>query len=340
MTLTAMRTDGHEQVSYVRDPDAGLEAIIAIFDTRLGPAVGGTRVYDYETEDDALADALRLSRAMAYKCAAAGIAYGGGKGVILADPSEKTDALLRAYGRAVDTFGGSFITGEDVNVGVEDLEVMRETTRYVGGSDDAGVAVTAHGVRHGMRACLAHRHGDPSLAGRVVVVQGAGSVGSELVAQLADAGADVAVADLDRDRAERLRQAHGVRVLDPVAVFEIDCDVFAPCALGGVIDRETVPRLACDVVCGSANNQLADRSMAAALADRGILYAPDYVVNAGGLIAGTVEAQGGTAADAYEVAAGIEDRLGRILERAETDGSTPLAAADRFAERRMREGID
>lgn len=340
MTLAEMRQGGHERVSYFRDEPSGLEAVVAIHDTRLGPAVGGTRLYDYDSEVAALGDALRLSRAMAYKCAAAEIAYGGGKGVILASPAEKTESLLRAYGRCIDALDGAFVTGEDVNVEVADLEVMREETRYVGGSDEAGVAVTAHGVRHGMRACLAAVRGDPGLDGRTVVVQGAGKVGTALVRALDDAGAEVAVADVERDRATRLAEARDVRVLDPDAVYAEPCDVFAPCAMGGVLDDGTVPELACDVVCGSANNQLAARRHADALAERGICYAPDFVVNAGGLIAGTVEAHGGSTREAYEVAAGIEGRLRRLLETARADGVTPLAAAERHAERVMAEGLD
>lgn len=333
-----MRAGGHERVSYVRDASAGLAAIVAIHDTRLGPAVGGTRLYDYETEAAALADALRLSRAMAYKCATAGIAYGGGKGVILASPTEKTDALLRAYARHVDALGGAFITGEDVNIDVADLQVMREETPYVGGSDEAGVDVTAHGVQHGIRACLGAVHGDPAIGGRRVVVQGVGKVGSALVERLVEAGAAVAVADVDPTRIERL-EGLDVEVLDPEEVYTEPCDVFAPCAMGGVLNDETIPALACDVVCGSANNQLAERRHAEALADRGIRYAPDFVVNAGGLIAGTVEATGGTTDEAFAAAAEIEDRLAELLARADREDVTPLAAAERRAERVMASGL-
>lgn len=336
MTLEEMRDGGHEQVRYFRDEAAGLEAIIAINDTRLGPAVGGTRLWDYDDEAAALDDALRLSRAMAYKCAAAGLDYGGGKGVILASPAEKTDDLLRAYGECVDTFGGSFVTGEDVNVDVADLQVVGETTRYVGGSEEHGIDATATGVRHGMTACLAVERGSPSLDGVEVVVQGVGKVGSTLARQLVERGADVTVADLDGERVERLQDDLGVRAVDPEDVYDEPCDVFAPCALGGVLDDETIPRLACDVVCGSANNQLAERRHAAALAERGISYAPDYVVNAGALIAGTIEAEGGTTEAAYEAVAAIGDRTRDLLSTAREEDITTVEAADRYAEERMR----
>lgn len=336
MTLKEMREGGHEQVRYFRDADVGLEAIIAINDTRLGPAVGGTRILDYDNEAAALHDALRLSRAMAYKCATAGLNYGGGKGVILASPEEKTDDLLRSYGECVDTFGGSFVTGEDVNVDVADLRIIGETTRYVGGSEEHGIDATATGVRHGMTACLTVERGSPSLAGVEVVVQGAGKVGSTLVRQLTERGAEVAVADLERERVQHLQDELGVRVVDPDDVYAEPCDVFAPCALGGTLNDETIPRLACDVVCGSANNQLAERRHAATLAEREILYAPDYVVNAGALIAGTVEAEGGMTEAAYEGVAAIEDRTRNLLATAREEGITTVEAADMYAEERMR----
>jgi leucine dehydrogenase len=338
MTLEEMREGGHEQVRYFRDRDAGLEAIIAINDTRLGPAVGGTRLWDYDSEADALADALRLSRAMAYKCATAGLDYGGGKGVVLASPDEKTDDLLRAYGECVDTFGGSYVTGEDVNIDVADLQVIGETTRYVGGSEEHGIEATATGVRTGMEAALEVTRGSPDLDGVSVVVQGAGKVGSALVAQLVERGADVTVADLESDRVARLEDEHGVASVAPGAVYAEPCDVFAPCALGGVLNDDTVPELACDVVCGSANNQLAEQRHAAALAERGISYVPDYVVNAGALIAGTLEAEGATAGEAFQAVEEIGDRVRDVLTTAREEGLTPVEAADRAAEERMRQG--
>jgi len=336
MTIEEMREWDHEQVSFFRDEATGLEAIVAIHDTRLGPAVGGTRLWDYDTEAAALDDALRLSRAMAYKCTTAGLDYGGGKGVILANPAEKTDDLLRAYGDCVDSFGGSFVTGEDVNIAVEDLQVIGETTRYVGGSEEHGIEATATGVRHGMQACLEVEQGSPELEGVSVVVQGAGKVGSTLAADLIQRGADVTVTDVEPERAERLHDEHGADVVDPEAVYAEPCDVFAPCALGGVLDDDAIGQLACDVVCGSANNQLAERRHADALVARDITYVPDYVVNAGALVAGTVEAEGGTTEEAYEAVAAIGDRVREVLTTAREEGITTVAAADRYAEERLR----
>lgn len=340
MTLSEMADSGHEEVAFFRDDETGLECIVAIYDTRRGPAAGGTRMLDYDTEADALRDVLRLSRAMAYKTAAAGLPVGGGKAVVVGDPeTAKTDDLLRAYGRVVDGFGGTFLTGEDVNVDADDLAVVGEETPYVGGGE-AGTAVTALGVVAGIRASLAERHGDDSLDGATVLVQGCGKVGSALVERLVGAGASVKVADVDPAAVDAAVAAHGVEPVDPAAVYDEPCDVFAPCALGGVVNDDTVSRLRCDVVCGSANNVLEAPRHARALEERGIVYAPDYVVNAGGLIAGFVEVSGGSAEDARERAAGIRTRLEAVFETAREEGVTAVEAADRYAERRMAEGGD
>ena len=344
--LGAMDDRGHEHVGYYRDERSGLRCLVAVHDTRLGPAVGGTRMRAYENEGEALEDALRLSEAMAYKTAAADLDLGGGKAVIVGDPAEKTDDLLHAYGRVVDSYGGSFVTGEDVNVDVEDLRTVGEVTDYVGGDEGGeGTRVTARGVRHGIEAALAETRGDgtdgsgdDSLAGTHVAVQGVGKVGRWLVEELVEAGAEVTVADVDGAAVERVEREYGVSSVTPEEVYDVGCDVFAPCALGGVLNDETVPRLRCDAVCGSANNQLEARRHADALADRGILYAPDYVANAGGLVAGVAEMEGGDTADALARVAGVRDRLERTFETAREEGITPVAAADRYAERRMAEG--
>jgi leucine dehydrogenase len=338
MTLSAMAERGHERVSFVRDEASGLACLVAIHDTRLGPAVGGTRMLDYDADGAPLRDALRLSEAMAYKTAAADLHLGGGKGVIVGDPAEKTDDLLRAFGRVVDSFDGAFVTGEDVNLDAGDVRTMGEVTPYVGGEETGeGAAVTARGVRAGMRACLDHWHGRGEFDDVHVAVQGVGKVGRELVADLVDAGAVVTVADVDRAAVERMVDEYGVDEVDPEAVYDVECDVFAPCALGGVLDDETVDRLRCEVVCGSANNQLEARRHADALAERGILYAPDFVVNAGGLLAGATEMEGGTLAEAYGRAEGIHERLAEMLDEADERGVTPFAAAEAYAERRMED---
>jgi leucine dehydrogenase len=339
MTLVEMDDRGHEHVAYYRDESTGLRCIVAVYDSRLGPAVGGTRMLDYDDEADALDDALRLSEAMAYKTAAAELPLGGGKAVIVGDPDEKTDDLLRAYGRVVDSYDGLFVTGEDVNVDVEDLRVIQETTGNVGGAAGGeGTDVTAAGVMHGLRASFAERDGDDSLDGRRVAVQGVGKVGQALVARLVDAGAEVVVADVDDDAVAATEREFGVESVAPDDIYDERCDAFAPCALGGVLNDETIPRLACEVVCGSANNQLAARRHADALAERDVLYAPDYVVNAGGLVSGVTEMEGGDTAEALERVAAVRDRLESMFERARAECITPLAAADRFAEARMAEG--
>jgi leucine dehydrogenase len=339
MTLREMDEAGHEHVAFYRDEPTGLRCIVAVYDSRRGPAVGGTRMLDYDDEADALADALRLSEAMAYKTAAAELPLGGGKAVIVGDPDEKTDDLLRAYGRVVDSYDGRFVTGEDVNIDVSDLRVIQETTGNVGGAGGGeGTDVTAAGVVHGLRGCFAERDGDDSLDGRRIAVQGVGKVGRALVARLVDEWAEVVVADVDDAAVEAVENEFDVESVAPDAIYDEPCDAFAPCALGGVLDDGTIPRLECDIVCGSANNQLAARRHADALAERDILYAPDYVVNAGGLVSGVTEMEGGDHAEALERVAAIRDRLGSIFETARTEGITPLAAADRFAEARLAEG--
>ncbi|WP_254832117.1 Glu/Leu/Phe/Val dehydrogenase family protein [Haloglomus salinum] len=339
MTLREMDEAGHEHVAFYRDESTGLRCIVAVYDSRRGPAVGGTRMLDYDDEADALEDALRLSEAMAYKTAAAELPLGGGKAVIVGDPDEKTDDLLRAYGRVVDSYDGRFVTGEDVNIDVADLRVIQETTGNVGGAGGGeGTDVTAAGVVHGLRACFAERGGDDSLDGRRIAVQGVGKVGRALVERLVDEWANVVVADVDEEAVAAVEEEFDVESVAPEAIYDEPCDAFAPCALGGVLNDETISRLECDIVCGSANNQLAARRHADALAERGILYAPDYVVNAGGLVAGVTEMEGGDTAEALERVAAVRDRLESIFETARAEGITPLAAADRFAEARMAEG--
>lgn len=337
MSISDALEADHEKIATFVDERTGLECIVAIYDTRRGPAVGGTRMYDYDSTAAALEDVSRLSRAMAYKTAAAGLEAGGGKAVIVGDPErDKTDDLLRAYGRAVDSMCGTFLTGEDVGITIEDVDVISETTSYAGGSE-TGAAYTARGVIRGMEAALRHRRGDGSLEDVDVVVQGCGKVGSALVEKLHEAGASVTVADVDETAVEALVDRLGVASVDPDDVYEEPCDVFAPCALGGVLNDETVETLACDVVAGSANNQLAERRHAEALADRGILYVPDYVVNAGGLISGLAEWDDASA-DAGAAVDRIGDRLEGILETADEEDIMALEAADRLAKRRMDAG--
>jgi len=337
---------GHEQVIYCHDKQTGLRAIIAIYSTALGPALGGTRFYPYETEADALRDALNLSRGMAYKNALAGLDLGGGKAVIWGDPEQiKSEALLRAYGRFVESLGGRYYTACDVGTDTADMDVVARETRYVtgrsveyGGSGDPS-PTTAWGVFQGMRAACEHVWGTPSLAGRRVGVAGLGKVGKRLIDHLLADGASVIATDVDERAREWVRRTHPQVELvpDTDALIRADIDVFAPCALGGVLNDETVPALRARVVAGSANNQLAHPGIDKQLADRGILYAPDYVINAGGVIQVADELEGFNPERAKLRASRIYDTTREILRLAEAEGVPPSVAADRLAERRMDE---
>ena len=339
MVFDSLAEMGHEQVSYFSDPETDLQAIVAVHDTTLGPGLGGTRMLDYESESAALEDVLRLSRAMTYKAAAADLPLGGGKAVVVGDPERvKTEHLLEAYGRAVDAMGGRYVTSVDVNTGVADMDVVsRATDHVVGTSDGLGdpSPITAHGVFHGIRAAIEYAYGTDSVAGREVVVQGLGKVGSMLAERLLERDASVAVSDVDHEAVEAFAADHDVETVPPEAVYDHPCDVFAPCAVGGVVDDDTVDRLACDVVAGAANNVLAERRHAAALRNREILYAPDYVVNAGGLITVAKEYLGGSREDARDDAAAIGGRLLELFETADRRDVTPLAAAESYAEERI-----
>ncbi|MGK5169824.1 Glu/Leu/Phe/Val family dehydrogenase [Geodermatophilus sp. CPCC 205761] len=336
---------GHEQVVFCSDPGSGLRAIIAIYSTALGPALGGTRFYPYPSEEAAVADALALSRAMAYKNSLAGLDLGGGKAVIIGDPhTDKTEALLRAYGRFVEALGGRYLTACDVGTYNADLDVVARETRFAhgrseanGGCGDSSV-LTAFGVFQGMRAAAQHRWGKPSLAGRTVAVAGVGKVGSWLVDRLVEDGTDVVVTDVDAGAVERVQARHPAvdAVADTATLVRTPSDVYAPCALGGALDDETVAVLEAEVVCGGANNQLAHDGIPDQLTRRGILYAPDYLVNAGGVIQVEDERHGFSFPRAEARAAGIFDVALRVFRTAEEQGVSPAVAADRLAEERMR----
>ncbi|HSA51833.1 MAG TPA: Glu/Leu/Phe/Val dehydrogenase dimerization domain-containing protein [Yinghuangia sp.] len=338
------RRTGHEQVVFCQDEATGLRAVIAVYSTALGPSLGGTRFYPYASEDDAVEDVLNLSKGMAYKNALAGLDHGGGKAVIIGDPRrDKTEALLRAYGRFVQSLGGRYITACDVGTYVEDMDVVARECRFVtgrspdsGGAGDSSV-LTAFGVFQGMLASAEHRWGSPSLRGRRVGVAGVGKVGRHLVAHLVEDGADVVVTDVDPAAVERVRAAHpGVDVAaDTDALIRDSLDVYAPCALGGVLDDDTVQVLTASIVCGAANNQLAHPGVDKSLADRGVLYAPDYVVNSGGVIQVADELHGFDFERARRKAAGIRTTTAKVFELAEEEGVPPAVAADRLAERRM-----
>ncbi|HEY8456387.1 MAG TPA: Glu/Leu/Phe/Val dehydrogenase dimerization domain-containing protein [Actinopolymorphaceae bacterium] len=340
------RQSGHEQVVYCSDPPSGLKAIIAIYSTALGPALGGTRFHPYPDESSALDDVLDLSTAMAYKAALAGLDLGGGKAVIIGDPErDKTEALLRAYGRFIQSLGGRYITACDVGTYPPDMDVIARECDYVtgrspelGGAGDSSI-LTAYGVFQGMRACAEHRWGSPTLRGRRVGVSGVGKVGHKLVGHLVEDGAEVVVTDVSEAAVERVRRDHPeVFVVDDTGTLVAsDIDIYAPCAMGHALDDATVSVLRAEIVCGGANNQLAHPGIDKLLQDRGILYAPDYLVNAGGLVQVADELQGFDFERAKKRVGRIYDTLHRVLALAADEGVPPAAAADRMAERRMAE---
>ncbi len=338
--------DDFEQVVYCHDRASGLRAVIAIHSTLLGPALGGTRFYPYATEDEALADVVNLARAMTYKAAVAGLDLGGGKAVILGDPAtDKTQELMRAYARHIDSLGGRYVTAEDVGTSQADMDLIRLETRHVtgvseglGGSGDPS-APTATGVLWAMKAVAAHLWGDTSLAGQHVVVSGVGKVGGHLVRQLVEEGSRVTVADIDPVAVARAASVHGVETVDVDAAHRVECDIFSPCALGGTLDPATIAELGCTAVVGSANNQLADPGCADLLATAGVLFVTDYVVNAGGLINIAEElAPGGYSRErAYAAVRTIFDTTTTLLATAEHDAVSPSEIAGQMAERRMHE---
>ncbi len=339
--LDRMTVGGHEQVVFVTDPAVGLRAVIAVHSTALGPSLGGIRFWRYPREEDALVDALRLSEAMTLKAAAAGLHQGGGKAVVLWDsPRERRDEFLQVLGQAIDELGGRYIAAEDVGATPADMNGIARETPWVTGVDGPGGSgdpspFTAVGVLAAMRAALREIGDEPTLAGRRVVIQGAGHVGAHLVRLLVDAGASVGVADVRTDRVDALRRAHDVDSVPVETVLQEPCDILAPCALGGALSGETVPRLRCRAVVGAANNQLADPGLDDALAARDILYAPDFVANAGGIINLAEEFVGYDRDRALARTAKIEDTMTRVFASARESGMTPGKAAETMARRRI-----
>jgi leucine dehydrogenase len=335
--------DEHEQVVFARDAAAGLRAIVAVHSSVLGPAFGGCRMWPYRDEAEALTDALRLSRGMTYKAAICALPYGGGKSVILGDPRQaKTPALLRAMGEVVERLGGRYVIADDIGTTLDDLRAMREVTAHTAAATLAAgqaLPVTAYGVFQAIRAAVAHALGRRGLEGLRVAVQGLGAVGLPLCRYLADAGAALLVTDLDRGRMRAAADTLGAVAVAPDAIYAQPADVFAPCALGAVLNDRTVPLLGAKVVCGGANNQLAQARHAAALAARGILFVPDYIANAGGVIDFHQERTG---ADAPEAVLGAVARIHEIttdvLERAARAGETALEVADRIVLERLAAG--
>jgi leucine dehydrogenase len=334
-----METMGHEQVLLSHDPSCGYFGIIAIHDTTLGPALGGTRFWKYGTTDEAITDALRLARGMTYKSAVAGINLGGGKSVIVGDNKRPDrEALFRAHGRFIETLGGRYITAEDIGTSPADMEYIKLETDHVAGllglSGDPS-PVTAYGVYVGMKAAARFRWGSDSLSGKTVAVQGAGKVAHSLMQHLHAEGARLIVTDIDGEKVKRAVQEFGARPVDPDAIYDQDANIFSPNALGAVINDETLPRLKAEIIAGGANNQLAEDRHGDALERRGILYTPDYVINGGGVVNVYGELHRWPVERAKKKAGEIYETLLRIFEIAKRERIPTYQAADRLAEQRI-----
>ncbi|MBX6364400.1 MAG: Glu/Leu/Phe/Val dehydrogenase [Gemmatimonadetes bacterium] len=332
---------GHEQVVFWNEPAAGYRGIIAIHNTTLGPALGGTRFWNYASDLEALVDVLRLSRGMTYKAAVTGLNLGGGKSVIIGDPKVKRRELIfRAHGRAVESLKGRYITAEDVGTGVEDMDFVHMETEYVagiaGGSGDPS-PVTAYGVYRGIKACAREKWGSDDLSGVSVAVQGLGHVGYHVCRFLAEEGARLVVTDIDEDRIERVVEELGAEPVGPERIYSVEAQIFAPCALGAVVNDQTLPQFKFEIIAGAANNQLAESRHGDELQAKGILYAPDYVINAGGLINVYGELNGWTAERAKRKAGEIYDTLLQLFEISKEQGVPTHVAADKLAERRIEQ---
>lgn len=341
---TLEKTD-HEEVIFCHDKATGLKAIIGIHNTKLGPALGGCRILPYATEEEAITDVLRLSRGMSYKSAIAGINLGGGKSVIIADPkTQKTEALFRAFGKFVETLKGRYYTAEDVNTSVEDMDFVRMETKYVtgidkalGGSGDPS-PITAWGVFWGLKAAWERKTGRKELEGVRVSVQGIGHVGYYLCKFLHEEGAKLIVCDMNTAATERVKEEFGAHVVHVNDIYDVECDIYSPCALGATLNELTIPKLKCKVVAGAANNQLKEEvSDGSALQERGILYAPDYLINSGGVISVYNELNGITATE-YSMNMAQRRIYGtthRVFDKSEKENITPHMAANKIAEERM-----
>ena len=334
---------GHEQVVFFQDPDAGLRAIIGIHSTSLGPALGGCRMWNYASEAEALRDVLRLCRGMTYKAAVAGLKLGGGKAVILGDArTQKTPELLKAFGSAVDGLNGRYITAEDVGMKVPDIDLIRTRTKHaVGGSNEGGSGdpsvMTAFGVFQGLKAALKFAGLGEELEGIRVAVQGVGNVGYHLSSYLSAAGAKLIVSDIYPNQVEQVVQEFGATAVPPDQIYGVECEVFAPCALGAILNSRTIPQLKCKIVAGSANNQLETESDGFELFKRGVTYAPDYAINSGGLINVADELDGYNQERVVAQVGRIHDTIASILLRSSREGVPPHLAADRMAEQRLLE---
>jgi len=344
MNITEKLTNTHELVLIGRDDAIGYHGIIAIHSTALGPAVGGTRFWNYDSEDEALTDALRLSHGMTYKSALAGLPLGGGKSIIIGNHSARDrTALLRAHGRFIETLKGRYVTAEDVGTSPADMEIVRLETQHVAGligrSGDPS-PYTARGVYRAIQASSQFLLNRFELSGLAVAIQGCGNVGYHLAKLLHEAGARLSATDVNSENLSRVVDEFGAEAVKPNEIFSVKADVFAPCALGGVLNDETIPQLQVQIVAGSANNQLLEQRHGAMLRDRSILYAPDYVANVGGVLNGCVELLGWTSEQSLEKINAVYDTILKIFKSAAEQAITPNEAADRLAEERLRGALD
>ena len=340
-----MKKGGHEQIIFNYDKETGMRAIIAIHDSTLGQTFGGVRMVNYASMEEALRDAMRLSRAMTYKCAAAEEDKGGAKAVIWGDPErDKNEAFLRAFGRFVEMLKGRFMTGPDLNLTMKEGSIMARECQYIvgrsreeGGSGSSGIT-TAYGIYVGLKACAKFLWGDENLKGKKIAVQGLGAVGEPLLGHLIEAGMEVVATDANEKTLQRLQKQYGVKTTQPHLVYEVECDIFSPCAVGGILNDQTIPKLRCQLIAGCANNQLEDEERhGKMLQDRGILYAPDFIINAGGVIQVIDEVKGYNPDRLRLKADLIYNRLLQIFEMARREKILPMEAAIRYAESRIRE---
>ncbi|MBD1364241.1 Glu/Leu/Phe/Val dehydrogenase [Mucilaginibacter sp. ZT4R22] len=334
---------GHKKVVFCSDPDTGLRAIIAVHDTTLGPALGGTRFWAYKTEQEALQDVLRLSKSMTYKSAIAGLNLGGGKAVIIGDSrKDKTEALLRKFGRFIKNLNGEFITAEDVGTNPRDMEYIRMETQHVtgvpetmGGSGDPA-PIAALGVFMGIKACIKELYGNDNVTGKSVIVQGIGHVGEHLVKLLREENAKVYISDINDERTRQVSKKYGAEAVSNNSIFDISADIYAPCALGSTINSQTIAKLQCPIIAGSANNQLQDEALhGQMLLDKGILFAPDYVINAGGIINCYSELMGFSKKRTMQLTENIYEATRNVLQMSKAEKISTTAAANKIAEKRI-----
>ena len=341
--FSKLESFGHRKVVFCSDPDTGLKAIIAIHDTTLGPAFGGTRMWTYKTEQDALEDVLRLSKSMTYKAAISGLNLGGGKAVIIGDSrKDKTEALMRKFGRFIKNLNGEFITAEDVGTNPRDMEYIRMETQYVagvpetmGGSGDPS-PITALGVFMGIKACVKELYGSDTLTGKSVIVQGIGNVGENLVKLLRDENVKVYISDINEERTGQVSKKYGAEAVSNNSIFDIDADVYSPCALGATVNTYTINKLKCAIIAGSANNQLEDENVhGQMLLDKGIIFAPDYVINAGGVINCYSELMGFSKKRTMQLTENIYEATRNVLKLSKAESISTIQAANKIAEKRI-----